>query len=211
MIQREQRQDPDWVKGISPRRIVHEVDTQHQPAELLEFFKALAHAGRLKIVGVLSTGHLTLTQMAERLNMRPGDIAGHLSHLEAMGLVAKDGASYGFQPEAVEKIARSVLAQSRPRSSPERFDGDDYERKVLNDFIKVDGSLRDLPVQQKKLMVILRHLVMIFDLQERYNEKQVNEMLRRYHEDTAALRRYMVDTGLLRREKGIYWRVYPEG
>ena len=187
------------------------MDTQHQPTELLDFFKALADAERLKIVGVLSTEHLTLTQMAERLSMRPGVIARHLSPLEAMGLVVKDGASYSFKSEALERMARSVLAQSRPRSSPERFDGDDYERKVLSDFIEADGSLRDLPVQQKKLMVILRYLVRIFTPGERYTEKQVNEMLGGYHEDTASLRRYMVDTGLLRREKGIYWQPSPEG
>jgi hypothetical protein len=31
-------------------------------------------------------------------------------------------------------------------------------------------------------------------------------MLRKWHDDTAALRRYLVDEGLLDREAGEYWR-----
>jgi hypothetical protein len=43
----------------------------------------------------------------------------------------------------------------------------------------------------------------------RYSEKQVNEMLNRFHEDTATLRRELVGYGLMGREGGggEYWRV----
>jgi hypothetical protein len=58
-------------------------------------------------------------------------------------------------------------------------------------------------------MVILKYLARDFMPGVRYTESQVNQMLRKYHEDTAALRRYMVDNGLLEREKGIYWSVEP--
>jgi len=40
----------------------------------------------------------------------------------------------------------------------------------------------------------------------RYPEAQVNDVLRGYHDDFAALRRYLVDEGLLSREGGLYWR-----
>jgi hypothetical protein len=66
--------------------------------------------------------------------------------------------------------------------------------------------LKSIPTQHKKLMVILKHLAKDFKSGTQYPESQVNQTLRRYHEDTAALRRYMVDNGLLQREKGIYWR-----
>jgi hypothetical protein len=41
----------------------------------------------------------------------------------------------------------------------------------------------------------------------RYSEKQVNELLARYHHDTAALRRGLVDYRLMTRETGVYWRI----
>ncbi|OGN88887.1 MAG: hypothetical protein A2Y88_04990 [Chloroflexi bacterium RBG_13_48_10] len=68
-----------------------------------------------------------------------------------------------------------------------------------------------IPTQHKKLMVILRHLVKNFEAGVQYPESQVNQILRRFHEDTAALRRYMVDNKLLAREKGIYWKLTDQG
>ena len=64
----------------------------------------------------------------------------------------------------------------------------------------------NFPTQNKKLMVILRHVLPVFEPGSQYPEKQVNEMLRRFHEDTASLRRYLVDSGMLQRKDGIYWR-----
>ncbi len=44
---------------------------------------------------------------------------------------------------------------------------------------------------------------------KRYSEKQVNEILGGYHEDTATLRRELMGYGLMKREGGggEYWRV----
>jgi hypothetical protein len=39
-----------------------------------------------------------------------------------------------------------------------------------------------------------------------YPEREVNELLSRYHEDVAALRRYMVGAGLMTRAGGEYRR-----
>ena len=89
---------------------------------------------------------------------------------------------------------------------PETLEGDEYDRKVLSEFLLPDGRLKDLPMQNKKLMVILRHVQQVFEPGTRYPEKQVNEMLRRFHEDTASLRRYLVDNRMVQRENGIYWR-----
>ena len=43
---------------------------------------------------------------------------------------------------------------------------------------------------------------------KKYNEKKVNEILGRYHEDTATLRRELVGSKLMKREGGggEYWR-----
>jgi len=183
------------------------MDAQTQPGELLDFFKSLVDAERLKIVGVLSNSNLTLNEIAEKLALKPGDVAKHMAHLEALGLVQREEAIYRLNATALEKKARAVLAQSRPKPDREAFEGDDYERKVLADYFSRDGSLKSIPSQLKKLMVILRYLVKQFQPDERYTEKQVNETLRKFHEDTASLRRYMVDHGLMARDKGIYWRV----
>ncbi len=40
----------------------------------------------------------------------------------------------------------------------------------------------------------------------RYPEREVVEILKRFHPDHASLRRYLVDEDLLSRDHGEYWR-----
>jgi len=76
----------------------------------------------------------------------------------------------------------------------------------LADFIGRDGRLKDIPAQQKKRDVVLRYILAEFQSGERYSEKQVNAIVKRFHDDTASIRRAMVDNGWLKRKAGIYWR-----
>jgi hypothetical protein len=82
-----------------------------------------------------------------------------------------------------------------------------YDRKVLADFSLPDGSLKEIPVQRKKLEVVLRYEVKVFQPGVKYAEKQVNETLSHFHEDTATLRRELVGYGLMKRAGGggDYW------
>jgi DNA-binding HxlR family transcriptional regulator len=181
------------------------MEPQNQSNDLLDFFKALGDAERLKIAGLLANAPFTLDELAQRTSLRPLEVSNHLEQLEAQGLVLRDGPAYRLAANSLEKKARSVLAQSRLRANPEDFEGDAYDRKVLADYFKSNGRLKALPTQHKKLMVVLRHLVKNFTPGVRYPEKQVNEILFRFHEDYAALRRYMVDNKLMARERGEYW------
>jgi biotin operon repressor len=168
------------------------MNTQSQNQEdLLKFMKSLADAQRLKIAGLLGVEALTSAQVAERLGMQPTDVQRHLEQLAAAGLAHKEGDAFR-------------LAQSHP-PAPE-YEGDESTVKTLRAYLSRDGTLKTIPTQHKKLMVILEHLAKDFAPGERYPESQVNQTLRKYHEDTASLRRYMVDNGLLQRDKGIYWR-----
>jgi hypothetical protein len=177
--------------------------------ELLKFMKSLADAQRLKIAGLLGVEALTPMQVAERLNMDPAEAQRQLEQLVAAGLAHKDGMAYRLDNQAVEKLTRQVLAQSHPPSPI--YEGDEFEVKTLRSYLTPADTLKAIPTQQKKLMVILNYLVKEFEVGKKYPESQVNQILRHYHEDTAALRRYMVDNKLLGREKGIYWRVDKSG
>jgi hypothetical protein len=77
---------------------------------------------------------------------------------------------------------------------------------VIKDYVRKDGSLKTIPAQRKKLEAILRYVAKAFEPGKRYSEKQVNEILGKYHEDTASLRRELVGYGLMKREGGDYWR-----
>jgi hypothetical protein len=181
------------------------MDNKHMsPEELMSFMKSMADAKRIKIAGLLGVEPLTVTQVAERLGIKPAEAQHHLEQLALNGLAHREGNAYRLDTGAVEKLTRKVLAQSHP-PAPE-YEGDEFEVKTLRAYLNRDGTLKSIPTQHKKLMVILSHLAKDFKPGEKYPESQVNQVLRVHHEDTAALRRYMVDNGLLKREKGVYWR-----
>jgi len=180
--------------------------SEHNEA-MVNFMRLLGNADRLKIAGVLGLESLTAAQLAERLQISLETVQQHLELLVSADLVRAQGSAYTLESKTLEYLSRQVLAQSHPPSAVQDFDGDEYERKVLSSYIAHDGSLKAIPNQHKKLLVILHHLVKIFEPGQHYPEKQVNDMLRKYHGDTAALRRYLVDSRLLAREKGVYWRV----
>jgi len=177
--------------------------------ELKNFMKSLADAQRLKIAGLLSVEPLTANQVAGRLEMKPSDVSHHLEVLVANGLAHREGNAYRLDSQALEQLSRKMLAQSRPPAP--QYEGDEFTVKTLRAYLSRDGTLRSIPNQHKKLMVILEHLVKNFEPGAKYPESQVNQILRQFHDDTASLRRYMVDNGLLKREKGVYWRNESQG
>jgi hypothetical protein len=172
--------------------------------EILSFFKTFVQVDRLKIAGLLGESPLTLEQTAQRLHLRMADAANHLSYLVHEGYVTAEGKQYRLNTGVLESLAKRTLAGLRPKVNPDELEGEAYDRKVLSDFLLADGKIKSLPMQQKKLLVILRHVLRSFSPGIEYPEKQVNEILRRYFEDTPSLRRYLVDSNMLKRDKGIY-------
>jgi hypothetical protein len=108
-------------------------------------------------------------------------------------------------------MARQLLSRETLPAIAADVDLEAYDRKVITDFSNPDGSLKTIPAQRKKLTVILRHIVKSFQSEVRYPEVEVNQILARFHEDTATLRRELVGAGLMERDQGEYWRVQGSG
>lgn len=180
--------------------------------ELVQVFKALADASRLKIVGLLAQQPYTVEQLAAMLGIKPSTVSHHLSKLAEVSLVSARAEGY----YSVYQLEKAVLSESMQRifSSEQHaavtagVDLGAYERKVVGDYSLPNGRLKTIPGQRKKLEAVLRHIVRTFEPGARYSEKQVNEMLLRFHDDTAYLRRELVGYKLMTREGGggEYWR-----
>ena len=182
------------------------MDSQENANELMSASKAFLDEERLRITGLLAVEGLNSSQIAGRLGMQPDMVARHLEILSQMGLVQENGGVYRLDVAALNALSKRVLADRKPQVRSEDFEGDEYDRKVLKDYMLLDGRLKQIPSQHKKLLVILHHLAKLFKPGERYSEKEVNEILKKVNVDYAALRRYLVDEGFMQREKGIYWR-----
>jgi hypothetical protein len=113
---------------------------------------------------------------------------------------------YRLDEKALEAKSRNLFSQENLKATVLDVDLDAYDAKILNDYTTKDGSLKTIPAQRKKLEAVLRYVIKSFKVGKRYSEKQVNEILRGYHEDTASLRRELVGSGLMKRESGEYWR-----
>ena len=181
--------------------------------ELLTFFKALSDANRLKIVGLLSQQELSVEQIAEMLGLSPSTISHHLGKLTRVGLVSARPQSYYnlycLEPKTLEIMSRRLLTKEMLPEMASDVDLDAYDRKVVKNYSYPDGRLKDIPLQMKKLVAILRYVVRDFKFDVEYTEKEVNEILEKYHIDYALLRRELVEFGFMAREDGggKYWRV----
>jgi hypothetical protein len=177
------------------------------PEELMLFLKAMSDAERLRLLGALTQGQADAAELARRLDLRPVAVTRHLAYLEEAGLVTtQDETVYRFNPKQLEKIAREYLGGPRPVYQSGN-DVDEDDRKVLKAFVNPDGSLKQIPLQPKKLRAIVNYLRSAFEEDVRYSEKEVNEILRRFHADTSSLRRYLIEYKILARERdgAGYW------
>ena len=68
-----------------------------------------------------------------------------------------------------------------------------------------DGRLTSIPARQSQRRLVLDDLATNFEPGRTYQEDEVNAVLRRFHDDVAALRREMVAEGLfVRSTRGVY-------
>lgn len=179
--------------------------------ELLNFFKALADTNRLKIIGLLAQKDLSVEQMAEMLSIASSTVSHHLSRLSKAGLVSAHAEGYyniyQLNAKKLESLSKELLTPEQLPTFVREIDMDAYDQKVVKNFTNPDGTLKTIPGQRKKLLAILQYILPEFESSKQYQEKEVNQILERFHEDYAQLRRDMIDTGLMKRENGIYWKV----
>jgi len=170
-----------------------------------EIVRALADPERLAIAGLLSRNPKTAADLAGELGLPPQRVRRHLNRLGAAGLVevGADRRTYRLATEAL----RAAALETGPPRQPGLALGAVFEdeEKVLRQYFRA-GRLKEIPAKRSKRLVILERLALEFEPGVRYRERQVDELLRRFHDHNAALRRYLVDEGFLSRERGEYWR-----
>lgn len=179
---------------------------------LLEFFKAMAHESRLRIVGLLAGGERSVQDLAGALDLTEPTVSHHLAILKAQGIVTARAQGttrwHALDRDALEKLARRVLQPSQIKAeAPAGTDASDA--KVLQGFVAADGTLKQIPASRRKRGAVLRWLMRDFAAASRYTEAEINEAIQAHHWDSATLRRELVGHHMLARKDRIYWRL-PE-
>jgi len=186
---------------------------ENQINELVRFFKALAEPNRLRIIGLLAQKPQSVERLASTLRIGESTVSHHLSKLAEAGLVSARAQGYysiyALHTGTLAGMAKNILREETLPELAFGMDTDAYDRKVLATFSDANGRIKAFPVQQRKFLVILRHILGEFEIGVKYTEKRVNEILSRYSADTATLRRSLVEHGFMAREGGggTYWRL----
>ncbi|MFM1758422.1 MAG: hypothetical protein RL193_999 [Actinomycetota bacterium] len=76
----------------------------------------------------------------------------------------------------------------------------------VDQFFDEFGALISIPAKQNKKLAVLRVIAEAFDTDTKYSEQELNEILLRFNDDTAAIRRHMIEFGIMERNKeSFYW------
>jgi hypothetical protein len=159
----------------------------------------LGNEDRLRVVAAIALGARTVGDISSAARVAPDDVRRTLPRLVAAGVVdRKDGLR-------IDLAAFRDAARERPPRSRGLPDATPEQSRTLRNFVE-DGRLKSVPVKASQRRLVLEYLAARFDPDVAYAEREVNELLGRFHDDYASLRRYLVDEGLLVRSGGVYRR-----
>lgn len=201
----------------SPDRRAQFLRTEHTPqgftphmALLLQLGRGLDDFTRVLILALLAeaTEPLYGQEIAERLKVSPQTISHHLHILKNSGLVQERRERayryYRLDTEQIGRIAAQVFSDNHlglPTAAEERA-------TILATYLQ-DGRLLSVPARRDARRIVLDELARAFAWGKLYDEREVNTILKAFHDDIAALRRGLVDDGIMLRQNGRYWLVRP--
>lgn len=177
--------------------------------ESYELIRLLLDRDRLAVAGALAVCSMSTDDLVDRTGRSLRTVLVAIGDLRAAGLVDATDDGYRIDDEALREAARSVADLEIPMDPVIGYGMTDAEQEVLSRYFS-GRTLVEIPTGRSKRQVVLERLAQEFDVGRRYSEQQVNETLRPFHTDTAALRRHLVDEGFLDRTPGSgtneYWR-----
>jgi biotin operon repressor len=187
--------------------------TVQDPTMLLQFFKALAHESRLRLLGLLAAREHSVQELAASVGLKEPTVSHHLSMLREAGLVRlrQDGNThwYALEQKVLARLSRAILARDQLAVLAQR--GEPIEDRAVLNYLTPDGRLKAFPATLKKRRPILAWLAKQFEEGRNYPESEVNEVIERRHHDRETFRRELIAHKMLARKNGIYWRLPEAG
>jgi len=177
--------------------------------DIVSIFKALGDHSRLRMIQEISECEVTVELLCEKLKLVSSTVSHHAKKLVNAGLIEmrKEGKAviYSINREILNTPLMDLIKEGNETTNSDRRSLV-YRKKVLDNFLKF-GRLKSIPTQRKKRRIILEQIVSHFDLNRKYQEREVNEILREWHDDHCFLRRELICESLMQRKDGIYWRL----
>lgn len=182
--------------------------------KVVSYHKALADPTRIKILILLADGELNGQALAEKLFVTPATITHHSTKLREASLINerrdKNTIYFSLNHYFIKNNAtatENLIYRNINSTGGKGIVHDDHNRmkdSVLKNFITSEGKLKSLPVQLKKKLIVLEHLVSKLEKGRKYTEKEINDFIKNFHEDFATIRREFIMHQFMYRESQIY-------
>ena len=174
--------------------------------EKLALLKLLADETRLNILNILLREDSYVEKIACELSLTPATICYHLKKLEAAGVVNCSRSQFYIIYSVNREIFDKPLYALIKKDGEVMDEEEKYRKAVIANFFKY-GRLTQIPTQRKKREIVLAEIVRQFSFDRDYDEKEVNEIILRYHDDYCTIRREMIAFGMMTRSFEIYRRL----
>ncbi|WP_409275342.1 metalloregulator ArsR/SmtB family transcription factor [Neobacillus sp. SCS-31] len=179
--------------------------------KLVAFYKAMGDPTRIRIVRLLAGGPLHGQAIAGKLGLTPPTITHHLKKLRDVHVVFErrdKNTIYFYLNEKVlgqQAKALTQLAERQGEELDEMDNATNQERqKVISNFFTTEGKLKNIPAQRKKKLFVFEHIVKGLKKGVKYEEKEINEYIKKFHEDYATIRREFIINHYMYRENATY-------
>lgn len=177
--------------------------------QALKLFKGLADRSRLQILKSLLEEDMYVERLAQRLELTPATVSFHLKKLMDAGAVSSRREQYytmySINKEVFQCRILDILGEKSSDAQRQQEREARYRQRVLDSFFEY-GRLKSIPAQRKKERICLEEIAKELELDRPYPERELNQVLLRFHQDYCTLRRDMISEGILRREEGLYTR-----
>lgn len=177
---------------------------------VVAFYKTMGDPTRIRIVAILAKGPLHGQAIAGKLGLSAPTITHHLKKLRDIHVVydrrVKNTIYFYLNESLINQQAKvfTELLEKKGEELDEMVESSIERQKIIENFFTKYGKLKNIPAQRKKKLIVFEHMIRGLKIGEKYEEKQINEYIKQYHDDYATIRREFIINHYMFRENGIY-------
>ncbi|WP_144549381.1 metalloregulator ArsR/SmtB family transcription factor [Bacillus sp. X1(2014)] len=178
--------------------------------KIVSFYKTMGDPTRIRIVAILAKGPLHGQAIAGKLGLSAPTITHHLKKLREIHVVyerrVKNTIYFYLNESLINQQAKVLteLLEKKGEELDEMVESSLERQKIIEIFFSKTGKLKNIPAQRKKKLIVFEHMIRGLKMGEKYEEKQLNEFIKKFHDDYATIRREFIINHYMFRENGIY-------
>lgn len=176
--------------------------------KLVDFHKTMGDPTRLRILSLLANGPLHGQAIAGKLGLTAPTITHHLRKLRDINVVFekrdKNTIYFYLNASMVKQQAEGLCRLIEGKEENRMNEVSEERQKIISNFFTNEGKLKTIPAQRKKKLIIFEHILKGLEKGRKYEEKEINEYIKQFHEDYATIRREFIINHYMYRENGVY-------